>query len=150
MAKVPGLQISTLACFLLSIFCYYCVLFLNHSPYFLSANNEQWLTHTVGHYLLKEAKANTEIIIVYLHWICPLNWTLAVERQNVSVAGAICTDHPKSHSHWVRSMVLPGLWRPNKREKWSQAALLKGASHGMSWEQGVYQWNSALGQVRRT
>lgn len=139
MAKVPGLQISILACFLLSSFCYYCVLFLNHSPYFLSAKNEQWLTNTVGNYLLKEVKVNAELIVVYLDWICPLNWTPVVERQNVSLAGAIllCTDYPKTHLHWVRSMVHPGLWRPNRTfygpwEKWSQAALLKGASYGIS------------------
>lgn len=97
-------------------FSYYCVLFLNHSSYFLSANNEQWLRHTVGNYLSKEVKVNAELIFLYFDWICPLNWTLVVERRNVSVAGAIllCTDHPKTLFRWVRSMVLPGLWRPNR------------------------------------
>lgn len=133
-------------------FSYYCVLFLNHSLYFLSANNEQWLRHTVGNYLLKELKVNSELIIVYLDWICPLNWTLVVESQNVSVAGAIllCTDYPKTLSHWVRSVVHPGLWRPNRTfyhswEKWSHAALLKGASHGMSWVARSVQMEWCIG-----
>lgn len=132
-------------------FCYYCVLFLNHSPYFLSANNEQWLTHAVGNYLLKKVKVNAGLIIVYLDSICPLNWTLVVVRQNVSVAGAIspCTDYPKADSHWVRPMVHPGLWRPSRTfcgpwDKGSQAALLKGIFHGMSWGKectsGLVHW----------
>lgn len=133
-------------------FCYCCVLFVNHSLYFLSANNEQWLTHTVGNYLLKEVKVNVELIIVYSDWICPLNWTLEVERQNVSVAGAIllCTS---VHSHWVRSMVHPGLWRPTGPSMApgnNGAKLLCWKEHPMAWagQEGWCKWDGALSQVR--
>lgn len=45
---------------------HYGVLFLNHYQSFLSAGNEQWLTHTVGNYLFKEVKVNAELITVSL------------------------------------------------------------------------------------
>lgn len=43
---------------------HYGVLFLNHSQPFLSAGNEQWLTHAVGNYLFKEVKVNAELTTV--------------------------------------------------------------------------------------
>lgn len=43
---------------------HYGVIFLNHSQYFLSVGNEQWLIHIVGNYLFKEVKVNAELITV--------------------------------------------------------------------------------------
>lgn len=128
-------------------FCYCCVLFLNHSPYFLSANNEHWLTHTLGNYLLKEVKVNAELIIVYLDWICPLNWTLVVERKNVSEAGVSCSAQtiPK-HTPTGPSRALEAnrtLYGPWKKQ--SQAVLSKGASHGMSWGARSVQMGWCIG-----
>ena len=41
---------------------HYGVLFLNCSQSVLSADNEQWLIHTVGNYLFQEVKVNSELI----------------------------------------------------------------------------------------
>ena len=43
---------------------HYGVLFLNRSQSFLSAGNEQCLTHAVGNYLFREVKVNAELITV--------------------------------------------------------------------------------------
>jgi len=57
------------------------------------------------------------------------------ERQSISVAGAILLykDYPKAQSQWIRPVVHPGLWRPDRIfcnwrcccEQWGQIALLR-------------------------
>lgn len=120
---------------------------------FLSAGNEQWLTHAVGNYLFKEDKVDAELTTVWLDWLCLPNSTSMVERQSISVAGAILLY--KAQSHWIRSMVHPRLWRPGRIfcgrrcywEKWNQVTLSKGASHSMSWGTGSVQtgWYTGWG-----